>query len=519
MLKTDPYYQDTDGDTLSDAEEIGGDLANPVDTDGDGIPDALEHPLFDFDRDGVPDPEDASPEGYQLVYAKFDPPVIANNGTDETRLLVKLVRAESVTAVSARWDATHALEDLSPAALVIEGQPLGDGRIELFDDGTHCDWIAGDGVWSRGGIRTTHAPREFAGRRDVLAINQLAVTDAGGDHEHPFADVAPGTLRPVPGRPLLVRVNEASVPNVARVDAQTQKSPHVLNLVDRERSLVLKKRMHGHNASIVAARPNYSTWLTMPVFAAHGGDFEFLFFFSPSQDFARVAGMETTVGSPERGIGDLVVTPISAFGTAGRLRSILQMHFGIDPPMNHEVAHSWAVRLDRALGFDATPHWGWSGANGLLGDFDPASLVDHGDGTFSMAWFNPYGNPWHRWVYSPLELYLMGLAAAGEVGPIPSLHDVQLLSNNGVTFTVRANLTTITIDDIIARHGARNPAFPDARSDFAAAFVIVSDRPATPAEMGLVEQFALEFGSDRAESVITFRQATGDRATVDTRMP
>jgi hypothetical protein len=255
------------------------------------------------------------------------------------------------------------------------------------------------------------------------------------------------------------------------------------------------------------------------VFAAHGGDFEFLFFFSPSQDFANVSGTEATVGSPETGIGEPVVTPSPAFGTAGRLRSILQMRFGTDPPLNHEVTHSWAARLDRALGFDSTPHWGWCGANGLLGGFDPESLVDHGDGTFSMAWFNPNGNPWRTWVYSPLELYLMGLAGADEVDPIPSLHDVEVLANDGTTMTVRADLTTITIEDIVASHGPRDPAFPDARSDFAAAFVIVSDRLATPAEMALIEQFALEFGSERRTGVVTFREATGDRATMDARIP
>jgi hypothetical protein len=220
-LGTDPYYQDTDADSFSDSEEVGADVAHPVDTDSDGIPDVLEHPSFDFDRDMTADPDDASEGGFQLVYAKFDPPVIANDGVDETRLLVKLTHAESVTAVAASWDATNAGSDLTPAELVVEGVPLGDGPIELRDDGTHGDWIAGDGVFSRGGIRTAKTLQFFDGKRDLVAINQLTVTDADGEHVALLGDVEPNTVRPVPASCPLVLVRADTVPEVTTVDAQT----------------------------------------------------------------------------------------------------------------------------------------------------------------------------------------------------------------------------------------------------------------------------------------------------------
>ncbi len=49
---------DTDGDGENDCVEIGSDPSNPLDTDGDGIIDALESSIDDTDGDGVNDEED-----------------------------------------------------------------------------------------------------------------------------------------------------------------------------------------------------------------------------------------------------------------------------------------------------------------------------------------------------------------------------------------------------------------------------------------------------------------------------
>lgn len=53
-----PNNPDTDGDGQNDCVEIGSDPLNPIDTDGDGIIDALESSLTDTDGDGVNDEAD-----------------------------------------------------------------------------------------------------------------------------------------------------------------------------------------------------------------------------------------------------------------------------------------------------------------------------------------------------------------------------------------------------------------------------------------------------------------------------
>ncbi|MHC4838387.1 MAG: MopE-related protein, partial [Planctomycetota bacterium] len=55
---TDPTEVDTDGDGETDPEEVGENPSEPLDVDGDGIPDALEPENVDSDGDGIDDEHD-----------------------------------------------------------------------------------------------------------------------------------------------------------------------------------------------------------------------------------------------------------------------------------------------------------------------------------------------------------------------------------------------------------------------------------------------------------------------------
>lgn len=54
-LGTDPNNEDTDGDGINDGVEVGPDTANPLDTDNDGVIDALDSNILDVDNDGIVD--------------------------------------------------------------------------------------------------------------------------------------------------------------------------------------------------------------------------------------------------------------------------------------------------------------------------------------------------------------------------------------------------------------------------------------------------------------------------------
>lgn len=101
VLGTDPDSADSDGDGINDLYELGGDIAFPVDTDDDGIIDALDDDddndtiltIFedyngglptndDTDRDGIPDYLDADDDNDGLLTSQEQPAVSGdpNNG-------------------------------------------------------------------------------------------------------------------------------------------------------------------------------------------------------------------------------------------------------------------------------------------------------------------------------------------------------------------------------------------------------------------------------------------------------
>jgi hypothetical protein len=59
-LGTSTSNADTDGDGENDGAEVGGNVASPLDSDGDGVIDALESSVTDTDGDGTPDESDPS---------------------------------------------------------------------------------------------------------------------------------------------------------------------------------------------------------------------------------------------------------------------------------------------------------------------------------------------------------------------------------------------------------------------------------------------------------------------------
>jgi len=78
-LGSNPLVADSDGDGVADGAEVGVDLANPTDVDGDGKLDALESNAADGDGDCIADqfdPDDAAPETDPAALARFLCPTV-----------------------------------------------------------------------------------------------------------------------------------------------------------------------------------------------------------------------------------------------------------------------------------------------------------------------------------------------------------------------------------------------------------------------------------------------------------
>ena len=523
-LGTDPRYRDTDMDGLADDVEVGDDPSSPLDGDWDGIIDALEHPRFDNDRDEMPD--DVNPgQGVQLVYGRFVPAVLANDGSDSVRFELKLEGGDA-KSVSAGMSATYHRDDWAPDELEVDGELVGDAAVELFDDGTHGDVIAGDHVFSRGGISTQMAiraePMRFDGATCRVLFNEISFTTSAGPQVVPIGTTDVGMPRVVPELGFWLPVLDATlVPKPKTVAGVGQRTDHVLNVIDPELAVTLTQILMldtGKDPAPETERRARAFSFTSRAFAPFDADFDFVYAFTSEPVYGSLAGLYQILSNDVSGIGHPVEAVAPASGSAGRLRGLISFRTGIDVPINHETAHSWGVALQPLLG-TADSHWGTAGTFGVLGGFDPSTLVDHGDGTFTVGHFYESGNDWRTTRFSPMELYLMGLVPPTDIAPVPVLDITDLIANETSGVTLSATKTTVTIDDITGMFGARTPATADARKDFASLFAIFSERHLSPAELGLIENLAANYERPSVTYGLSFEDASGGRATMKTALP
>ncbi len=232
-------------------------------------------------------------------------------------------------------------------------------------------------------------------------------------------------------------------------------------------------------------------------FRTHPDDYDFVIIFTafpfnlqgPQGGGGEVKAFYTGVRNDVQGLGIPQFDNGSLFGSAGKLQGYVDMaalsSYTTDPLsadfeqtlliMAHELLHRWGahVRFRQAdgtlssalLGQDAA-HWSFlldSDASVLYGN----KWNDNGDGTFTSAGRLKF--------FSPLDLYLAGFLAPGEVPPFLLIDspgtDPARLPESGVTVSGQAR--TVRIDDVIAAEGPRVPAAGTAPHDFRAAFLYV----------------------------------------------
>lgn len=516
QLHTDPEYADTDGDGLSDAQEVGSRPESPLDSDADGFIDALESRQLDNDRDGKPDQGDPAEQGaWQLVTARVTPAVIANDGIDATTIEAQLtgIRAERVTI---GMDSRFWFPLLAPDELRVDGEMIGRGRIELFDDGTRGDRIAGDGVYARNNVTTTMKARKLSDEipltpRWQVTLGSIEVTTSGqtvvrqlGRTDGSDASLFPGMF--------WIRIVDATVVREAReLSSDAQQTDYVLNVIDAKKMLATQALLTGESAE-----KDQAVSLLVSIADRLPAHVDFLYVYPSVVAYGGRSGAHQVLSNDVTGIG----RPIDpAFPVDRGLKGLVVLNHATESPIHHETMHQWAVHLDLAFGFDtASGHWGTAGTMGVLGGFRAGSLVDHGNGTYTVERFEPNGGEWTTTPYSDIELYLMGLIPAQQVMPIPVLVQPSILSGTPTTVTVSAQLRTVRVEDLVAKHGARTPVAGSAQTQFKAAFVVASDRKLTRAELAFIDSRARAVETTTPNEAISFPAATRGIGTMVTKL-
>jgi hypothetical protein len=245
---------------------------------------------------------------------------------------------------------------------------------------------------------------------------------------------------------------------------------------------------------------------------------------------------ETTVANEIRGIGVDVLDQSRAFGSAGRLRSIVMMDtlgkYPADPQarffgenntlslIGQEAAHRWLAflrfrdhdgrRSDALLGRDQA-HWSFfmdSDASVMEGN----DIEDLGGGSFrTVAAVRRY---------SALDQYAMGLVTSSQVAPffyvenpvnVSPSRDAEDAPRVGVTFT--GTKRTVLLQDVVSVTGARQPAAGQGARVFRQAFIYVPSNGTTAdgAQVGKMDLI-------RRQWETFFGRAVNSRARAETRL-
>ena len=251
-------------------------------------------------------------------------------------------------------------------------------------------------------------------------------------------------------------------------------------------------------------------------------------------------GFNYSVKNDVNGTGGDLYDNTQGYGSAGRLKSVSvfpHVNGATRGPSLHEFMHTWANRLTmldplRGTGesgedtFLCPGHWGWSNVGGQLGGWKPHSLKRLSDGSYQAKGTNTVTEMEHHFgsiaqgdnqaPYGNLELYMMGLIGADEIG-----HDIKIAENfkwknqaSGIFESSAIN--TVTMEEIIASEGPRIPSHVDSDKAFRTMYVVVSEKPLEPNVWGYLDKEIYDFQlqGDDGDPDYNFWEATRGLATM-----
>lgn len=273
-----------------------------------------------------------------------------------------------------------------------------------------------------------------------------------------------------------------------------------------------------------------TVFLARDVYRSFDDVFDFLVFLSNLDEYSdnteRVPyGRYRPIMNDTKGTGrDLLFR--RHYGSSGKLRGVVQFPYNKGlrrGPALHEFQHAWA---NFSVPTAYSSHWGFSSANGQLGGFDSADLVDLGGGQYSAGRFGTVANGGNSVPYSPIELYLAGLVEAEQVPDLWVATDGRWVvvdrrrveTEAGHPVFSASEVRDVTVEEIIAEFGPRVPGPEASQREFRAAVILLtdSDHPATPSQLEELSQTVTAFSmnGDDGSSRYNYFEATGGRASM-----
>ena len=333
-----------------------------------------------------------------------------------------------------------------------------------------------------------------------------------------------------------------------------------VNLVDYSDNLPLEGTT-GAIAEVFVDLPTVNLQnVAREFYRSHNDDFDSLILFTNFEsnlDFVGVLAFAINVQNDVLGIGNPNRSEIfpqfdhtAEYGSQGNLKSFLTMKnlkvWEDDPLENtfgpatstlsvlaHEFGHTWLAFIDPPVLLTRDrAHWNFflHTSGSLLGGND---IQDNGDGSFiTLAPKN---------IYSPLDLYLMGLLKPEDVPPtflvtdphdldLPPPYDQQTITADQLQSVYslgdvgfRGDRREVRIEDIISVNGQRIPDAESSQKDFRTAFILLAQGEEGPTsdEIDKVETVRLYWAPffHRASNNLATMVSTLDGTPEDVRLP
>lgn len=212
------------------------------------------------------------------------------------------------------------------------------------------------------------------------------------------------------------------------------------------------------------------------------------------------------------------------YGAEGTSRLQGIIHFDNDfdlahQVLSHEIGHCCIKRLRHTALSPNGVHWPMStAAFGVMGIGSPTgpfalTRLDSGDYRVERVAYDRD--------FNELELYLLGLLPASAVPTQLVFPEEDLSINEGKI--LQGPGVEVSIDDIIATHGARSPAFPEAQTAFRLATIVVTRAGLlTDEEMAYYDAQAARGEATTpfpGELMRPWYVSTGGRSTLSTSIP
>lgn len=264
-----------------------------------------------------------------------------------------------------------------------------------------------------------------------------------------------------------------------------------------------------------------------------GDDYDFVFFrYDSASGVTQSGNSSPTIHNQISGInhykGDSYDGRAS-YGTS-KLQSLQKMSWlGQVRTCLHETGHRWCayayhqeggVRSENLHEEFSTPsqqgyHWGtwfdndrscmdydyedWKNSTSVAGEFEKERLDTGPPGTDEFG-------------YHPLDLYLMGLIDASEVG---SFRYIQNPSDPDGDDSYSGTEVNLTVNNVIDEEGARSPAYPNTQRVFHQAYILITKDLSGIGTLGDGGTILGELEMYRAGMVEAFRRETWSRGMID----